>query len=1809
MKKIRRQVVSTLGCSYPVLLILLLVGLFAALAPHSFHNVSVTHAQSETEAPLPGGGGDAGGPAAPVVTGTAYSAPDFVRFTWERVEGAEEYEVLWRRGAGGTWAHVAQSPLASTGYDFYQESAGTTLYLLIRAIAADGKVSAWSNLAQATVPGTATQASTPTATVSTLTAPRLSARHAGADAIDLSWTPVSGAVRYELWTWWASDPGWQNIDDSLPGTSYRHSGLAPGRTYFYALRSVDADGVAGEWTQSPYPNATVPESGASTSTPTPTPTVTSTPTSGPTQTPTPTATVSTQSAPRLSARHAGADAIDLSWTPVSGAVRYELWTWWASDPGWQNIDDSLPGTSYRHSGLAPGRTYFYALRSVDADGVAGEWTQSPYPNATVPESGASTSTPTPTPTVTSTPTSGPTQTPTPTPTVTSTPTSDPTPTQTPTATVSTQSAPRLSARHAGADAIDLSWTPVSGAVRYELWTWWASDPGWQNIDDSLPGTSYRHSGLTPGRTYFYALRSVDADGVAGEWTQSPYPNATVPESDASMSTPTPTVTASAATTAAQRAALVALYQATDGANWTHNDNWLSASPLSTWYGVSTDTSGHVTRLFLSNNRLNGQLPDLSALTNLTGLYLNDNQLSGSIPDLRTLSKLTELYLYSNQLAGQIPDLRSNATLEVLHLASNQLAGPIPDLSALTNLTGLYLYHNQLSGPIPDLSMLTELTALHLSSNRLTGQIPDLSRLTNLTALYLNNNLLTGPFPDLSALTNLTVLSLIGNQLCVPEDADLSGSNTVVAIHLQSLILPSCSDDPSVVQSTSTATPTATATTSILATVTSTATATTSTLATATPTATAIPPVPAEERAALVALYSATDGANWTHNDNWLSAAPLSTWYGVSTDTNGHVTKLHLNSNQLSGQIPDLSSLTQLTNLLLSNNQLSGQIPDLSSLTQLTNLLLSNNQLSGQIPDLSTLTQLTNLSFGYNQLSGQISNLSALTNLTALIFHYNQLSGPFPDLSTLTNLTSLSLAGNQLSGPIPDLSSLTNLTGLYLNHTELSGPIPDLSALTNLRELALIATQLCLSDGASLSHPNSVVDAHLKSLNLPSCSPVGPEERAALVALYNATDGASWTHNDNWLSTEPIGTWHGVFTDHYGHVERIVLGNNGLSGTIPDLSALTNLKSLILDSNRLSGQIPDLSKLIRLQRLDLRSNELTGQIPNLKALTNLTSVSLASNTLSGQVPELGTLANLRWLHLGRNQLSGQIPELRALTNLSTLILSSNQLSGQIPELKALTQLTHLDFSSNQLSGQVPELKALTQLTHLDFSSNQLSGQVPELKALTRLTNLDFSSNQLTGQIPELKVLTQLTSLNFSSNQLTGQIPDLSTLTSLGRLYLSNNQMTGQIPALGALTRLVRLELSSNQMTGQIPALSALTQLTHLDFSSNQLTGQIPDLSTLTSLGGLNLSSNQLTGPILDLNLLTELTGLDLSNNQLTGPFPDLGALTNLSRLNLSDNRLCLPAGYDFSGSNRIVTAHLNRLNLATCTDDEVSAFPTVPQNLAATVGSGQVMLTWDAVANAASYELRTWDSFDRQWGPIGGSLSRTTYTHTVQTDGRNYYYQVRARSANGIRGAWSEQLYVAVVATEFPPPSPSLGFDMYYQKYMDVGGVVVVAPSRVSDEQMIRSREIITGMLVSRSDILATMAANNTLIYIQDDFKGIAVAWIAQVPVDDPNCDTFIHEFAHLIDFAINAQSGGGEFDTKLRALYQAALNAGLWRGFYASTNAAEYWAETVKFWLWESMPLSLVANYPTLADYDPEAAKLIEEVFGDAATVPASCKP
>jgi len=303
------------------------------------------------------------------------------------------------------------------------------------------------------------------------------------------------------------------------------------------------------------------------------------------------------------------------------------------------------------------------------------------------------------------------------------------------------------------------------------------------------------------------------------------------------------------------------------------------------------------------------------------------------------------------------------------------------------------------------------------------------------------------------------------------------------------------------------------------------------------------------------------------------------------------------------------------------------------------------------------------------------------------------------------------------------------------------------------------------------------------------------DRAALIALYEATDGQNWRGNTNWLTDKPLGEWYGVDTDADDRVVRLNLAGTrddgfGLTGPIPpELGDLSNLGTLSLEYNSLTGAIPpELGNLSNLDTLALYSNSLTGTIPReLGNLSNLRRLSLSGNSLTGTIPrELGDLSNLRRLSLGGNSLTGAIP----------------------PELGDLSNLRFLGLNLNSLVGAIPaELGDLSNLERLSLIRNSLVGAIPaELGDLSNLKDLWLENNSLVGAIPaELGDLSNLETLYLGDNSLSGAIPaELGDLSNLEILWLDNNSLAGAIPAeLGDLSNLKDLRLHANSLSGAIP----------------------------------------------------------------------------------------------------------------------------------------------------------------------------------------------------------------------------------------------------------------------------------------------------------------------------------------------------------------------------------------------------------------------
>jgi Leucine Rich Repeat (LRR) protein len=94
--------------------------------------------------------------------------------------------------------------------------------------------------------------------------------------------------------------------------------------------------------------------------------------------------------------------------------------------------------------------------------------------------------------------------------------------------------------------------------------------------------------------------------------------------------------------------------------------------------------------------------------------------------------------------------------------------------------------------------------------------------------------------------------------------------------------------------------------------------------------------------------------------------------------------------------------------------------------------------------------------------------------------------------------------------------------------------------------------------------------------------VSQQERQALIALFEATDGSHWKHHEGWLSGpgtecrwDGVSCKHGVLEPTTTTVTALQLFENNLSGKIPEaVGQLANLEELYISGNKLSGLLPD-----------------------------------------------------------------------------------------------------------------------------------------------------------------------------------------------------------------------------------------------------------------------------------------------------------------------------------------------------------------------------------------------------------------------------------------------------------------------------------------------------------------------------------------------------------------------------------------------------------------------------------------------------------
>ncbi|XP_021798556.1 leucine-rich repeat-containing protein 40 isoform X3 [Papio anubis] len=172
----------------------------------------------------------------------------------------------------------------------------------------------------------------------------------------------------------------------------------------------------------------------------------------------------------------------------------------------------------------------------------------------------------------------------------------------------------------------------------------------------------------------------------------------------------------------------------------------------------------LTKLIISNNKLQSLTDDLRLLPALTVLDIHDNQLTSLPSAIRELENLQKLNVSHNKLKILPEEITNLRNLKCLYLQHNELTCISEGFEQLSNLEDLDLSNNRLTTVPASFSSLSSLVRLNLSSNQLKSLPAEINRMKRLKHLDCNSNLLETIPPELAGMESLELLYLRRNKL-------------------------------------------------------------------------------------------------------------------------------------------------------------------------------------------------------------------------------------------------------------------------------------------------------------------------------------------------------------------------------------------------------------------------------------------------------------------------------------------------------------------------------------------------------------------------------------------------------------------------------------------------------------------------------------------------------------------------------------------------------------------------------------------------------------------------------------------------------------------------------------------------------------------------------------------------------------------------------------------------------------------------------------------------------------------------------------
>lgn len=352
--------------------------------------------------------------AATKITSTSSVNYNTVKITWAKVAGASGYKVYRATSANGSYSTVATIKSGSTVS--WQNSGLTmdkTYYYKVRPYrVASGKE----------VYGSYSSAVKAIPKLGKVTKEK--AVSASYNSIKVSWTKTAGASGYVVYYSTSKNSGYKTLK-TVTGTSYTHTGLTAGKTYYYKIRAYKT--VSGKKVYGGYSTVVSAK-----------------------------AVPATVSAKRSTVTY---NSVKLTWSKISGSSGYEIYRSGSKNGTYSKIKTITSGSSlsYTNTGLATGKVYYYkvrAYRTVGGKKIYGSFS----------------------------------------------------------AIVNAQpklNTPALKRSTVTYNSVKMTWNKISGANGYDIYRSTSKTGTYEHIKRISSGStlSYTDTSLTTGKTYYYKVRA------------------------------------------------------------------------------------------------------------------------------------------------------------------------------------------------------------------------------------------------------------------------------------------------------------------------------------------------------------------------------------------------------------------------------------------------------------------------------------------------------------------------------------------------------------------------------------------------------------------------------------------------------------------------------------------------------------------------------------------------------------------------------------------------------------------------------------------------------------------------------------------------------------------------------------------------------------------------------------------------------------------------------------------------------------------------------------------------------------------------------------------------------------------------------------------------------------------------------------------------------------------------------------------------------------------------------------------------------